>query len=403
MKHLRIATLLAALAVPLAGLAQAQAPLSAPAAPQGPTARVTELGDRFVVDASGAKLVDIYDVVIDTEEARAAYLVVSVGMRVVPIALPSPEVAAAGDKVVLRMSRSRLESLPSLDMSALGPRYKRGRDMAGGVLFDQAGAKIAEVKDLVVGLADGTLASVVVAFDPKAWDQPGWVALPRTSVRPQGRDFIATFSLDDMRPASQAAAEQRARDAARAKAVSVDRDERMSSLVGRKIVDAQGKPVGELSDLAIDPATGRILHALVNAGGSPLALALPSPQLKRAGDEIVLAGGLGALAPPSTTQAARRATELMKKTLVDARGKDVGRVRDLVVNLGSAKVHYAVAEFDGAWVSPGHLVTVRLPKDDGKVELNQLMGAMIFEPKSWPAADLNNEQYLGNIDKYLAR
>jgi hypothetical protein len=93
----------------------------------------------------------------------------------------------------------------------------------------------------------------------------------------------------------------------------------------------------------------------------------------------------------------------MKKTLVDARGKDVGRVRDLVVNLGSAKVHYAVAEFDGAWVSPGHLVTVRLPKDDGKVELNQLMGAMIFEPKSWPAADLNNEQYLGNIDKYLAR
>jgi sporulation protein YlmC with PRC-barrel domain len=291
----------------------------------------------------------------------------------------------------------------SLDMTALGSRYKRGRDMVGGELRDSSGKKLADVKDLVVGLADGTITNVVVAFDPKVWDQPGWVALPRTSVTPQGRDFVATFSIDDMRPASQAEAEKRLRDQARAKAVSVDRDERLSKLVGRKIVDAEGKPIGELSDLGIDPASGKILYAIVNAGGSPLALALPSPQLKRAGDEIVLAAGSSALAPPPTTTSARKATEFMKKPLVDPRGKEVGRVRDLVVNLGSAKVHYAVAEFDGAWVAPGNLVTVRAPKDDGKVELNALMGAMIFDPAGWQAADLNNEQYLANIDKYLSR
>lgn len=404
MTLLRVLPLLAALAAPLAAWTQAPAapaPAQAPAA--GPTARLTEIADRFVVDASGAKLADLYDVVVDTEEGRAAYLVVSVGMRVVPVPIPSPDVVASGDKVMLQMNRARLESTPSLDMTALGARYKRGRDIPGAELRDQAGKKMAEVKDLVIGLADGRIAGIVVAFDPKVWDQPGWVALPRSSVQPQGRDFVATFNIDDMRPASQAAAEQRARDLARAKAVSVDRDERMSALVGRKVVDAQGKPVGELTDLGIDPSSGRILHAIVSSAGAPLTLALPSPQLKRAGDEIVLAPGASALAPPPASASARRATEFMKKTLVDPRGKEVGRVRDLVVNLGTAKVHYAVAEFDGAWVAPGHLVTVRAPKEDGKVELNALMGAMIFDPAGWQAADLNNEQYLANIDKYLAR
>jgi len=275
--------------------------------------------------------------------------------------------------------------------------------MLGGELRDQAGKKLGEVKDLVIGLVDGTIANVVIAFDPKVWEQQGWVALPRSSVTPQGRDFVATFNMDDMRPASQAAAEQRARELARAKAVSVDRDERMSALVGRKVVDPQGKPLGELTDLGIDPNTGKILYAMVNAGGTPLAIALPSPQLKRAGDEIVLESGAAGLAPPPSSASARRASEVMKKTLVDPRGKEVGRVRDLVVNLGKGTVHYAVAEFDGAWVAPGNLVTVRAPKEDGKVELNALMGAMIFDPAGWKGADLNNEQYLANIDKYLGR
>ena len=370
-----------------------------PAFAQAPTARLGELGERPVVDARGAKIADIYDVVVDTEEGRAAYLVVSVGMKVIPIAIPSTELGFTADKVELTMDRARLESAPALDMSALGPRYKRGRDIVGGKLKDQKGATIAAVKDLVINLTDGQIANVVVEFDPKAWDQKGWVALPRSSVRHDGADFVATFSLDDMRPASQAAAEARAREIARAKAVSVDRDERMSQLVGRKLVDPQGKALGDIADFAIDPATGRIPYVMVNAGGSPLALALPSADIKRAGDEIVLAAGAAALAPPPTGASAKRASEVMKRALVDFRGKEVGRLRDLVVNLGTGKVHYAVAEFDAAWVQGGHLVTVRLPKDDMKVELNALMGAMLFPPNGWP--DLNNEQYLANIDNYL--
>jgi len=392
MKPLRLVpALLLALCTALQALAQA------------PTARLQELDDRAVVDANGAKIAEVYDVVVDTEESRAAYLVVSVGMRVVPIPLPSPELSFTADKVVLNMDRRRLESAPALDMAALGPRFKRGRDLMGGKVFDKAGTvTIAEVKDLVISLDDGMIANVVVAFDPKAWEQPGWVALPRTSVRPQGVDFVATFNMDDMRPASQAQAEQRRFDAARAKAEAVDRDERATELMGRKIVDAQGNPLAEIVDFVVDPAAGKVLHVLVTLpNGTPSALALPARDLKRNGDLIVVPAGAAAFAPAAASSTGRRLGEVMKKNLVDHRGKEVGRLRDVIVNLGTGRLHYAVAEFEPSWVAAGHLVTVRMPRDDMKMDLNALMGAMMFDQKGWP--DLNNPQFIANIDAYLAK
>jgi sporulation protein YlmC with PRC-barrel domain len=392
---MKLQRLISALLVTLGAALQAygQAP---------PTARVLELTDRPVVDAAGAKLAEVYDVVVDTTEGRVAYLVVTVGLRVVPIPMPSPEISIQADRVVLAMSRARLEATPTLDMSALGANYKRGRDILGADLKDQKGIDIGDVKDLVVNTVDGMIANVVIAFDPKAWDQPGWVALPRSSVRHEGRDFVATFNLDDMRPATQAQAEQRRIDAARAAAVSVNRDERASQLVGRKIIDAQGKPVGEVTDLAIDPGSGSIPYMIVNAAsGGAVALPLPVKDLRRSDSFLVLPAGAQALSAPPAGAAARRASEILAKNLVDARGKNVGKLRDLVVNLGAAKVHYAVAEFDPSWVQAGQLVTVRLPREDMKMELNALMGAMMFSQGAWP--DLNNEQFLANIEGYLAK
>ena len=104
---------------------------------------------------------------------------------------------------------------------------------------------------------------------------------------------------------------------------------------------------------------------------------------------------------PRPSPRAKAPERLTKRNLVDYRGKEVGRLRDVVINLGTGKVHYAVAEFEASWVAAGHLVTVRMPRDDMKVELNALMGAMIFDQKAWP--DLNNPQFLANIDAYLAK
>lgn len=372
-----------------------------PALGQAPApVRLGEFDDRPVVDANGTKIADVYDVVVDTEEARAAYIVFSVGMKIVPVAMPSPEMMFTKDKVELAYPRGRLEGMPALDMAALGPRYKRGRDLIGTQLKDPVGAILGEVKDLMIDLGSGNVAAVVVAFDPKVRQEKGWAAIPRESVRYQSGGYVATFNLNDMRPEAQAQAERKRYEAAQAAAITVDRDERVSQLIGRRIMDANAKPAGDVADLLVDPASGRITQILVDAGGTPSALTLPLPGMLRQGEWLVLPAG-ATLAPAAPSPTTKRASELMKRTLVDGRGKEVGRLRDVIVNLAKGQVRYAVAEFEPSWIAAGYLVPIKLPGDDRKIELSALTGSMIFEQARWP--DINNPQFIANMDGYLAK
>ncbi len=372
-----------------------------PALGQAPSqpVRLGELDDRPVVDASGAKVADVYDIVVDTEEGRAAYIVFSVGMKVIPVPMPSTDMVFTRDRIELAFPRGRLEGMPALDMASLGPRYKRGRDLAGTVLKDPKGATLGEVKDFMVDLTNGSVAAVVVAFDPKVRQEQGWVAIPRQSLRFESGGYIATFNLEDMRPEAQARAEQKRIDEARALATTVNRDDRFSEIKGRKFNDAQGKALAELVDIVSDPASQKV-YALVNmAGGGPAAIVLPVQGLTRDGSTYVVPAGAPAFASPPA--GGKRVSEMIGKTLVDPRGKEVGRVRDIVVNLGTGKVRYAVAEFEPAWIAAGYLVPIKVPGDDRKVELNALTGSMIFEAARWP--DINHPQFIANMDAYLAR
>ena len=387
---MKLSSLFAASAIVLAA--------ALPALGQAPSqpVRVGEFDDRPVVDASGNKIADVYDVVVDTDEARVAYIVFSVGLKVVPIEMPSTNMVLAPNRVELALSRSRLESMPALDMGALGSRYKRGRDFQGNQLKDPKGQLLGEIKDLMFDMGTGKLTALVVAFDPKVRPEPGWVALPRESVKFEGGVYVATFNLEDMRPASQAAAEQKRYDEARALATQLNRDDRFTELKGRKFNDAQGKPVGELADIAYD-ASGKAYAIVAMAAGGQSALALPAQGLTRDGSAYS--------APPtafsSPPAGLKRVSEAIGKTLIDPRDKEVGRVRDVVVNLGTGKVRYAVAEFEPAWIAAGYLVPIKLPGEDRKIELNALTGSMIFEAARWP--DINNPQFIANMDAYLAR
>ena len=376
--------------------------LALPALGQAPAqpVRVGEFDDRPVVDASGSKVADVYDVVVDTEEARVAYIVLSVGMKVIPLPIPSTDMVFTDQRIELSIPRARLESMPALDMAALGPRYKRGRDFQGNPLKDPNGQLLGEVKDLMFELSSGNIAALVVQFDPKVRPEPGWVALPRSSVKVEGGVYVATFKLEDMRPAAQAAAEQKRIDEAKAAAATANRDERFTEIKGRKFVDAQGKPLADLVDVATDAASQKATHALVNlAGGGPSAIALPVQGMTRNGDAYVVPGGAAAFAPAPAT--GKRLSELLGKTLVDPRGKDVGRVRDVIVNLGTGTVRYAVAEFEPAWIAAGYLVPIKVPGDDRKIDLNALTGSLIFEGARWP--DVNNPNFISGMDAYLAR
>jgi sporulation protein YlmC with PRC-barrel domain len=377
------------------------ASLALPALGQAPTqpVRVGEFDDRPVVDSSGSKVADVYDVVVDTEEARVAYIVFSVGMKVVPLPMPSTDMVFTDKRIELSMPRGRLESMPALDMAALGPRYKRGRNFQGNPLKDPNGVLLAEVKDLMFDLSSGSITALVVEFDKKVRPEPGWVALPRSSVKVEGGVYVATFKLDDMRPEAQARAEQQRFDTARAAALTVDRDERFTELKGRSFLDPQGKVLGQIVDVVTDAAGTRALHALVDAGGSVSSVALPLQGATRNGTNYVLPTGAAALAP--APGGGKRLSEQIGKGLVDSRGKDVGKVRDMVVNLASGKVRYAVAEFEPAWIAAGYLVPIKVPGEDRKIDLAALTGSMIFEGARWP--DINNPQFISNMDAYIAR
>jgi sporulation protein YlmC with PRC-barrel domain len=206
------------------------------------------------------------------------------------------------------------------------------------------------VKDLMIDLSNGSVAAVVVAFDPKVRQDKGWVAIPKESVRYQSGGYVATFNLDDMRPAAQAQAERKRYEAAQAAAITVDRDERVTQLIGRKIMDAGAKP------WVTWPTSSWIRewqhHANPRQRGRHSFRADPAlPGLLRQGEWLVLPAG-AALAPAAPSPTGKRVSELMKRTLVDPRGKEVGRLRDVIVNLGKAKVRYAVAEFESSWSRP---------------------------------------------------
>lgn len=419
---------------------------AAVAAPDGAAApaRASQLLGKVAQDARGKDVGELRDLVIDTSDGRIAQAVLSVGAyvgggteKLVAIPLPSPQLRLDGERLVVTAARAELAAMagftsaewpdPNLDQPAGTLRYRRASAMIDAPLKDRAGKVAGVVKDLMVSLDEARLDNVVVEFDPAWHEKRGWIALPRTSVAYGGQDLVANFDPDDMRtPAEAEAARQRAEQAraqAAAAAASVDRDERASRVIGRKVVDAQGAALGEVRDLVADTRNGRLTHLVVALDAARLAaLPLPLPDATRQGDQLVVdraqLAALPTFAPDrwpdwnaqQKGQPVRRVTALLDTRLADAEGDAVGVLRDIVVNLGGARVRYAVAEFDPTWVQPGKLAAVPLrgvapgarDPDDlrMRVGLHQLQGAMIFDQGGWP--DLNNPAFRAAMDRYLA-
>jgi sporulation protein YlmC with PRC-barrel domain len=106
----------------------------------------------------------------------------------------------------------------------------------------------------------------------------------------------------------------------------------------------------------------------------------------------------------------RRASDLLDADLKDSSGEDVGDVEDIVVNLGSGKVRYGVAQFDPSWFELGKLVVVPL-KDvqaedrDGTdlvitADREALRDAPSFDKDDWP--DLNDNTFRRDLDRYAS-
>lgn len=248
------------------------------------------------------------------------------------------------------------------------------------------------------------------------------------------------------RPADKATADATGQTAS----ATTARDLRASKVIGMKVRNAQNKDLGKIDDLIVDVNNERVAYAILSFGGTlglgqklfayPLPLFQPAPGHN---NELVLnvdeerlkkAPGFERKTWPDWNQASYRgdvdrhfgptvspksmpnqrlvrASELIGKNIDDRDGRHAGELKDLVVNLGNARVHYAIFDLDKAWSPDDKLVPVTLhtfnfPEDRSKdimlktsrSELDMTRG---FDARKWP--DVSDPNYQRDIDTYLQR
>jgi len=225
-------------------------------------------------------------------------------------------------------------------------------------------------------------------------------------------------------------------------------DVRASNVIGKNVENSQGENLGEIKDLIVDIGTQRVRYAVLASGGTlglgdklfayPISAFKPQAD----GDKLVLnidkdklkdapgfdkgkwpewtdnryRGQVDRYFKTDTAKAAPRsakmvrATELIGKSVDDRGGKDAGEIEDVVVNMNSGRVSYAVLDFDKAWSPDDKLVPMPLtaftfPTDKKKdlvlnVARNQINMKRGFDEGNWP--DLNSAEYRRDMRGHLA-
>lgn len=410
-----------------------------PAASQD-TLQATVFMGSPVVDASGRNIAQVADLVIDPAEGRVVAAVIALSDpaaagRLVAIPLPAKGAAYKDNKLVLDTTAAALRAMPSFNRAELGapgaageaPRQRTVTDILAAEMRQKDGRDIGDIDDLLFRLVDAVVMGIAVKFDSK-WlemESDSLLALPFSSVKPEGKDFVALFEPKDVRPSkglpgpAPAATAQAAPQAPPAPP-PIDPEARLSRLVGATVVDAKGATIGKVDDALIDTGSRRMTHAILSlvqpgAAARRVDLAFPAAGLDWEPGKLTFIGDVSKLPTANGATADKqpgtmRATELLKAKVADDSGKEVGSLEDVVVNLRSGQVHFAVAKFTPDWIQAGMLVAIPLrplkPLEDDKglamkFGLNELNKAYIFDGRQWP--DFNNPQVRTTLDAYMTR
>lgn len=218
---------------------------------------------------------------------------------------------------------------------------------------------------------------------------------------------------------------------------------RVTQLMGKDVRNAKNEDLGDINDLVIDLDTGRVQYVVLSFGGvlgmgdKLFAYPLAAFRISADRDELVLnvdqarlknaegfeksrwpnwndpanrgkvARWFDPKAPVSTTGRYKRASEIMGSDVRDANGKDIGDVREVVVNTGDGAVRYAVIEFERGWFTADKYVVVPIQslkrtgdKDEFIITRTraELEKAPAFEKSKWP--DINDAKYRSTVDQY---
>lgn len=173
---------------------------------------------------------------------------------------------------------------------------------------------------------------------------------------------------------------------------------RASRLIGLKLRDGHGRVLGEVEDLIVERSAGSVRYAIVawdpgvfksekvygvplarlslDAQGKGLAYAAMAPErLDAAGitrNQWKDSSPLGhrnfvdnldkfyAAGPAERNARFAKASDLIGMDVNSREGRDIGDVKELVLDLRSGVVRYAILAFDPSWVSPPTLYAFSL-------------------------------------------
>ena len=215
---------------------------------------------------------------------------------------------------------------------------------------------------------------------------------------------------------------------------------RASELIGKNVRGSEKKDVGQIKDLIINVNTGDVRYALLEFDPgflkSEKLFAVPinaltmaadrktmvyqamsreklekasvdKPDWQKAVDNQRYIDGLDrnyGFQPPSGTARSLRATKLIGKDVNSRAENGIGEIKELVINMGAAKVDYAVLAFDPSWVSREKLFAFPLTafkttpdKDDLVLDVDKSMIAAMksFDSKRWGSLnDLNRDSFI---------
>ena len=221
---------------------------------------------------------------------------------------------------------------------------------------------------------------------------------------------------------------------------------RASKLIGKEVRNAQGQKLGKIEDVVVDVNNDEIYYAVLSFGGfmgmgdklfaypvrvfqqgqanGTLVLDVDKQKLKDApgfetkrwpswnkdqyrkqvdtyyGDQVAL--------QPKPNMLLRRASNLVGADVLDQGGKDVGDIKDLVMDMQTGKVQFAAVKFDKGWGKPDQWTELPLrafhPSTDerGKLVLRvnqeQIATAPGFPANRWPNME---GSYRSDVDAWF--
>lgn len=218
---------------------------------------------------------------------------------------------------------------------------------------------------------------------------------------------------------------------------------RASKLIDKSVRGTDGKNIGQIRDLVVNMNTGDVRYAMLEfdpgifkaeqlfavptkelrlaADGDDLSYNMSKERLERASvnksewkaalkdrryiDQVDKAYGV---TQPSRDARAFRASELIGKDVMSRDGKDIGDIKDLVINMAAGKVHYAALAFDPSLASPEELYAFPLKafnltadKDELvlDVDKSKIQAMKKFDAQRW--ANLNDRVWVADVDHYL--